>query len=257
MAKPLNWILNNTAPGQILLQSWLSAHGIDRSVSWKYVQNGWLERLAFGVYFRTGRTPDWVDAVQCLQAQWNSQVHVAGLTSLNQQGFSHYLELRRTHVWLCLPTRTYLPGWLNYFNNIKWSAISDRSLNIELGDFLTDIMISGRTIKSSSMELAAYEIANSVPKIITFTYADELFQGLSSLSPRKLQKILSSSQSIRTNRVFLFLAHHNRHIWASRLNETEIKLGTGNRQVEVGGKLDTTYKITAPSKFIDKECFHG
>lgn len=90
MKNYLNWLMQNTLPGQVLLQSWLTRNGIDRKLSYVYVQNGWLRRIAHGVYCRTGREPDWVDAVYCLQTQWEKPVRVAGLTSLALQGYSHY-----------------------------------------------------------------------------------------------------------------------------------------------------------------------
>lgn len=257
MGKNLNWFIKNTAPGSLFLQSWLTEQGIDNRLTWKYAQNGWLTRFDNGVYYRSGREPDWVDAVYCLQHQWKHPFHLAGLTSLNQQGRSHYLALSRPCIWLCVEAKRSVPKWLNLFEKVKWVYITNRRLNVCEDDFLTDVSVNGRTLRASGLELAAYEIVDAVPTLMIFTHAAELFQVFSSLSPKKVQKILNASSAVQTNRLFLFLAHYNGHSWTNRLDEHSIIFGSGNRQIEVGGKLDKTYRITVPSYFIEKNIDHG
>lgn len=101
----------------MLLQSWLTRNGIDRKLSYLYVKNGWLRRIAHGVYCRTGREPDWVDAVYCLQSQWEKPVRVAGLTSLALQGHAHYTEQGKPQVWLALPAYVKLRDGFLPLNN--------------------------------------------------------------------------------------------------------------------------------------------
>jgi hypothetical protein len=47
-----------------------------------------------------------------------------------------------------------------------------------------------------------------------------------------VQSILNRSKAIKTNRLFLFLANYYEHPWISRIDETQIKLGAGKRQVK-------------------------
>lgn len=46
MATKLNWLLQNSAPGDVILQSWLSQHAISPSLAFKYAQSGWLKKEA-------------------------------------------------------------------------------------------------------------------------------------------------------------------------------------------------------------------
>lgn len=250
MRKNINWLFLHTHPGQVMLQTWLTSQGIDRRSSSKYVKEGLLNRLDTGVYYRTGKEPGWADAVHCLQTQWNDQVHLSGLTSLNLQGSAHYLELGNTRIWLNLPPRVYLPKWLQKMPDVKWHSTANNRLDCGNSGFLKDIAVSSLQLKCSTAELAAYEIANNVPELIEFIHADELFQGLISLNPKKLQLILSASQSIKTNRVFMFLAQRNKHKWFERLQMADIKMGSGTRQIEVGGRLNTEFQITVPATLI-------
>jgi hypothetical protein len=233
-----------------MLQSWLTSQGIERGSSSQYVRNGLFKRLGNGIFSRAGKEPDWVDAVYCLQTQWNDRVHVAGLTSLSLQGSAHYLDLNTAHVWLSLPPQVYLPKWLQEITNVKWFSTANNRLNGDEKMFLQEVSVSDLKLKCSSAELAAYEIANNVPQLIDFGHADELFQGLMSLNPKKIQLILSASNAIKTNRIFMFLAQRNQHKWFERLEASEIKMGSGTRQIEAGGKLDTDYQITVPAYLI-------
>lgn len=250
MRKNLNWLFLNTYPGQIMLQSWLTSHGIERGSSSQYVRNGLFKRLGNGVFSRAGKEPGWIDAVYCLQTQWNDRVHVAGLTSLSLQGNAHYLDLNTARVWLNLPAHVYLPKWLQEVPNVKWFSTANNRLTGDQHSFLKEVAISDLILKCSSAELAAYEIANNVPQLIDFGHADALFQGLITLNPKKLQLILSASNVIKTNRIFMFLAQRNQHKWFDRLEANRIKMGSGARQIEAGGKLDTHYQITVPASLL-------
>ncbi|MDE8754181.1 type IV toxin-antitoxin system AbiEi family antitoxin domain-containing protein [Pectobacterium polaris] len=250
MTNYLNWLMQNTLPGQVLLQSWLTRNGIDRKLSYVYVQNGWLRRIAHGVYCRTGREPDWVDAVYCLQTQWEKPVRVAGLTSLALQGYSHYTELGKPQVWLTLPAYIKLPGWFAAFEpSSTFVVLYTSGLSVDVMSFTTELKIGDRRLTGSVPELAAYEVASSVPTQISFEHADALFQGLHLLSPRKLQALLCASHSIKTNRVMLYLAQRNGHPYFQYLDKSGIETGAGKRQIVPGGWLEPDYQITVPKEF--------
>ena len=76
MATKLNWLLQNSAPGDVILQSVKPACHLS-SLAFKYAQSGWLKR-GNGVYARAGREPEWNDALACLQNQLAAPVYVAG-----------------------------------------------------------------------------------------------------------------------------------------------------------------------------------
>jgi hypothetical protein len=55
MSSKINWLLKNTAPGSIVLQSWLTKHGISPQLAAKYNGSDWIHKLANGVYVRSGK----------------------------------------------------------------------------------------------------------------------------------------------------------------------------------------------------------
>lgn len=257
MPSKLNWLLQNTTPGSLVLQSWLTKNGISPSLANKYMHSDWLKKLRAGVYVRNGREPRWSDAVFCLQNQLGVAVHLAGMTSLTYQGRSHYLHLTRQAIWLCVADKTQLPKWFKEFPNVEWLLFSNQKLDTHDEKYLTEVDIGGELLKSSVPELAAYEIANAVPGLLSFEHAAELFQGLVNLSPRKVETLLQSSRSVKTNRLYLFLADHYAHTWVKRIDKSSIDLGAGKRQIVSAGKLDHQYQITVPESFVSRGNSHG
>lgn len=221
------------------------------------MHSNWLQKLRAGVYVRTGREPQWSDAVLCLQNQLGVSVHLAGLTSLAYQGRSHYLQFIRQSIWLCVEDKTALPKWFKEFPGIEWFLLSNQKLAAHDEKYLTEIEIKGEYLRASVPELAAYEIANAVPRSLSFEHAAELFQGLVNLSPRKVEVLLQSSRAVQTNRLYLFLADHYAHAWVKRIDKASIDLGAGKRQIVSGGKLDQKYQITVPESFVSKGNSHG
>ncbi|TNH42085.1 type IV toxin-antitoxin system AbiEi family antitoxin [Photorhabdus luminescens] len=257
MSSKLNWLLQNTTPGSLVLQSWLTKHSISPSLANKYMNSNWLQKLRAGVYVRTGRKPEWSDAVQCLQNQLSIPVHLAGLTSLVYQGRSHYLQLKQQRIWICVKDKAALPKWFKEFPDVDWFLLSNQKLSLLDEKYLTDVEIKGNQLKASIPELAVYEVLDAVPVPFSFEHAAELFQGLVNLSPRKVETLLHSSHAIQTNRLYLFLTDYYAHAWAKRVDKTKIDLGTGKRQVVLGGKLDKQYQITVPEKYLNNGLSHG
>ncbi|EHD22790.1 MULTISPECIES: type IV toxin-antitoxin system AbiEi family antitoxin [Brenneria] len=257
MASKLNWLLQNTDPGSLVVQSWLTEYGISPSLAHKYTQSNWLRKLRAGVYVRVGREPEWSDAVLCLQNQLSIPVHLAGLTSLVYQGRSHYLQLKQQRIWLYVGEKAALPKWFREFPGVEWLLLSNQKLSQLDEKYLIEVEIKGKALKASVPELAAYELADAVPRCITFEHAAELFQGLVNLSPRKVEMLLRASRAVQTNRLYLFLADYYAHPWVKRIDKNNIDLGAGKRQIVAGGKLDKQYQITVPGKFINDGLSHG
>lgn len=264
MPSKLNWLLENTSPGAIILQSWLTANGVSPQLAARYCSSNWLQKLRAGVYTRPGRQPEWQDAVYCLAKQRDMPVYLAGLTSLTHQGKSHYLKFEENSIWLGLPSGATLPLWFKKFPNSRlsadvefsrskpeWTIFTNNKLTKLQKSDLIEIEVKGLTLKASNQELAAFELLSAIPKRLSFEHAANVFQGLVSLRPKRVQSLLERSKSIATNRIFLFLAHYYNHPWASRLDETTIDLGAGKRQIVDNGKFDNSYQITVPKAFIN------
>lgn len=257
MSSKINWLLQNTSPGSLVLQSWLTQNNISPSLAFKYAQNGWLDKLRAGVYARAGREPDWRDALECLQRQLAAPVYLAGLTSLSWQGRSHYLQRKQSQCWLSVENKTLLPKWFKEFPGVDWRMTSGLKLPLLDDKFRTELEVNGKRIAASTPELAAYELLSAVPREISFEHAAELFQGLVNLNPRKVEQLLALSQAVQTKRLYLFFASFYDHAWLKRVDSSKIDLGSGNRQIVTNGKLNTQYQITVPEKFNMKGSNYG
>lgn len=253
MSSKINWLITHTSPGSIVLQQWLTKNGVSYSLTQKYAQSGWLKKLSSGVYYRPETKPDWVDVLQAMDIQLCTPVHLAGLSSLNYQGLSHYLQLRKEQVWVGVKSKQSLPKWFREFPNQDWFYCGNSKFQIAPEMDLKLITVKGKELIASRPELAAYEVVDAIGKQISFGHAAELFQGLVNLSPKRVQSLLERSHAIQTNRVFLFLSHHCGHQWVQHLNETNIELGSGKRQVVEKGRFDERYQITVPESLNAKQ----
>jgi hypothetical protein len=90
-----------------------------------------------------------------------------------------------------------------------------------------------------------------VPDTVSFEHADQLMQGLTSLSPRRLDVLLKGCRHIKVKRLFFFFATRYDYAWLKHLDRKAYDLGSGKRVVAKGGRLDSEYLITVP------EAFHG
>ncbi len=98
----------------------------------------------------------------------------------------------------------------------------------------------------SSPERAILEVLYELPENESFHQADMLMEGLTNLSPTKLNALLTDCRNIKTKRLFLFFADRHNHAWNKRLDRETITLGSGKRVIAKGGRLDSHYHITVP-----------
>ena len=102
----------------------------------------------------------------------------------------------------------------------------------------------------STPERAVLELLDELPERESFHQVDKLMEGLSNLSPRRLQQLLSDCRSVKVKRLFLFFADRHQHAWAKRIKKDDIDLGKGKRMLVKGGKLNSTYQITVPEDLV-------
>ena len=178
---------------------------------------------------------------------------VGGISALSISGLSQYLSLARQSQ-IHLYGDNQLPAWL-----------SRLTLPMQFKGHRTRRLWSGKLLKNkncikehkwatelppvyfSCPEKAFLETLIEVPDRVTFEHADELMQGLMYLSPGKLDILLKECKSIKIKRLFFWLAKRQQHPWFSKININNYDLGSGNRVVAKGGKLDTELSITVPS----------
>ncbi|QQR89806.1 MAG: type IV toxin-antitoxin system AbiEi family antitoxin [Myxococcales bacterium] len=239
--------------GLLAARSWLMDKGLSRHGLDNLLKSGQLVSLAPGVYKRPETTLKWQGLVSSLQRMGNDLL-VGGISALELQGHSHYLSLsslRTVHLYGYDP----LPSWANkvdlaetfkwHGNARLWTAVNNKELK---PDFSIDLSWGDQSapLKASSSERAICELLVDVPEKVSFEHAEQLMQGLVSLSPRRLDAILHQLKHVKAKRLFFWLAQRQGHAWFKKLDPASFDLGHGKRVVAKGGKLDRKYLITVP-----------
>jgi hypothetical protein len=77
----LNHLMRNWPDGEIKSSVWLNAEGYGPNLIQKYKSNNWIEAIGTGAFKKSGDEVKWAAAVECLQKQLNSEVHIGGKTA--------------------------------------------------------------------------------------------------------------------------------------------------------------------------------
>lgn len=250
--------------GVVATRAWLMKQEISRHALDNLIKSEQLKSVANGVYSRADSKPTWQGVVFSLQSILKLDFIIGGLTALEMQGLAHYLSISDKKI-IHLYGKEKMPFWMNsIFADVtfiwhngqdlwggKSKGVKDGHL-INNNDFLKTFSIS-HTWKEgtgdlilSSQERAYLEVLMEVPQNISFEHADQLMQGLTSLSPRSLQKLLEQCNNVKVKRLFLWFAERHNYTWLQKLDVEKIDIGSGNRVLVKGGKLDKKYKITVP-----------
>jgi Transcriptional regulator, AbiEi antitoxin, Type IV TA system/Transcriptional regulator, AbiEi antitoxin N-terminal domain len=265
--RPLNRLERELPEGILVNTAWLKRHGYSRQLLSHYVRAGWLDQPARGVYRRPRGSLTWQQLVVSLQTFLDIPLAVGGRTALELHGYAHYLSHKQPQVHLYGPKPP--PGWFDklrlkarfkYHNDQKLfrkhllaselkkltegGAKSKDSLALSL----TELPLGqwDWTLILSTPERALLELLDELPKHETFHQVDMLMQGMTNLSPRRLQKLLADCKSVKVKRLFFFFADRHSHAWLKPLKSEKFDLGTGKRMLVKGGKLNHAYQITVP-----------
>lgn len=241
--------------GLVTTHKWLMENNFSRHAIDNLVKSNQLESISKGVYVRNVSKITWQSVVFTLQSILKTDLVVGGLTALEMQGLSHYLSLSENKI-VHLFGNDILPGWVSNLDlNIKFVRHTTNSLflenlekNKQLYPFTSerDWDNDNRKLILSTPERAYLEVLLDVPQKVTFEHADQLMQGLTTLSPRSLQRVLEECQNVKVKRLFFWFADRQNYVWLNKINRETITLGSGNRMIVKGGKLDNKYKITVP-----------
>lgn len=250
--------------GLLVDAAWLSRKGYSTSLRSQYVAAGWIERPARQVYRRGRGALNWQQAVISLQSLLDHNLVVGGRTALELLGFAHYIARQAKTVHLYGPAKP--PNWIKrlpihtafeYHNSgrlflhapEKPSSGGDPSAAVRLP---RDLIAQpwgpwGWQVILSSPERALLEVLDELPRRETFHQVDKLFEGLATLSPRRLQHLLADCRSVKVKRLFFFFADRHRHAWLKHINRKAVDLGKGKRMLVRGGRLNAEYQITVPA----------
>jgi hypothetical protein len=269
-ARRLNHLERELPEGLLVDAAWLASHGYPTNLRSHYVARGHLEQPTRRVYRRPRGSLGWQQAVISLQTLLRHPLVVGGRTALELQGYAHYLPQSSQEVHLYGPNHP--PSWLFKLPlDIRFVWHNDRRL---FGDDHSVRKLPGLNWKPdardgsadatsgnfavhpwgqwdwpltlSTPERAILELLDELPARESFHQVDKLMEGLTNLSPRRLQKLLADCKSVKVKRLFFFFADRHTHSWQKHLDKDAIDLGKGKRMLVRGGRLDHAYQITVP-----------
>jgi hypothetical protein len=269
----LHYLERHLPEGLLVDAAWLTKKGYSTSLRSQYLTAGWLEQPARQVYSRTKSSLRWEQVVISLQMLLGYPLTVGGRTALELQGYAHYLPHRIEEVHLYGPVHP--PTWLNklrpsvrflYHNSRK--LFSNEHLRRTDKDLVSAEHAKGGADSAhgsfvvrpwgqwdwplvlSTPERAVLELLDELPERESFHQVDKLMEGLSTLSPLRLQRLLSDCRNVKVKRLFLFFADRYPHAWVKRIKRDEIDLGKGKRMLVKGGRLNSAYQITVPEDLV-------
>ncbi|TYP93996.1 transcriptional regulator with AbiEi antitoxin N-terminal domain [Fodinibius salinus] len=246
--KKINQILQKWPQKTVITTDWLKRQGVSRQSVDNYKNSGWLERIGQGAYKREGDEISWEGALYALQKFQSLSIHVGGKTALELQGYGHYIKIgthEKVILWKTPEVR--LPSWFKSYDG--WAnelEVRSATLFSKEVDTLSDTTVGQVEVQISSAERAVLEYIYDVPKQEGFDEANYIMEGLASLRPKVLQQLLEACNSVRSKRLFMYLAEHHDHSWFKRLDPSKIDFGKGKREIIKGGKLNKKYKIVVP-----------
>ena len=247
----LNNLLRSWSKNTVAVSSWLDRQGVYRQLAGTYVKSGWIERIGQGAFKRAGENVDWSGGLYALQTQLNMSVHPAGKTALQLQGSAHYLpaSFKQAKVVLFGSKNEKLPAW---FKSYEWEVNIRYAMTGLFGDDaglgLTTYSFGNYEIKVSAPEKAAIELCYDVPIRESFDELDQIMAGLTTLRPSMVQDLLEKCGSVKTKRLFMYLAEKHNHAWVKKLDLEKVNFGTGKRSLFSNGHYDNKYKIVVPKQ---------
>ncbi|NQV16705.1 type IV toxin-antitoxin system AbiEi family antitoxin [bacterium] len=247
----INKLISSWPSGLVYTQKHLQKLGYDSQLVHRYIKSGWIEVVGAGAYMKANDNISWRGGLSAIQYQADKVIHVGGKTALFLQGYSHYGVAYESEVFLFAQEKEKLPKW---YENHDWSVkvhfnSTSFQRNVDSKSFV-ELPESQFKIRVSSPERAVLEILYLVPNKQGFDEGYKLIEMLPGLRPTLMQSLLEDSQSIKVNRLFLFMAESIDHPWFASLDAKKIFLGSGKRVIVKNGKLDKKYNITVPHEYI-------
>lgn len=269
----LNQLEKQLPEGLLVDSLWLSAHGFATNLRSHYVATGRLEQPARRVYRRPYGKLSWQQVIISLQTLLlRNPLTVGGRTALELQGYAHFLSHAQSEVHLYGPKPP--PTWLEklplqvrfrYHNDKKLfrnepvhfgttSLAWDVAKN-KLADAGADASFTVQPwgqwdwpLTLSTPERAILELLDELPDHESFDQVDKLFEGLTSLRPRRLEKLLRDCKSVKVKRLFFFFAARHQYSWTKSVKREDFDLGRGKRMLVKGGRFDPILQMTVPKE---------
>jgi hypothetical protein len=270
-AGKLNYLERTLPEGLLVDAAWMERHGYSTSLRSQYVDAGWLVQPTRGTYKRPRGQMTWEKAVISLQTLLEYPLIVGGRTALELEGYGHYVRSGPQIVHLYGLTKP--PAWLDKLpveasfvfhrndklfrsdpvskglTSLAFDIVANRGERADLlqaGALREHFTHAEWPLTVSTPERAFLELLDQLPNRETFNNVDMIAEGLRTLSPRRLQKLLEDCRSVKVKRLFFWFADRHRLSWLPHLDRSRVALGSGKRMLVKGGKLDPIYLITVP-----------
>jgi hypothetical protein len=236
--------------GKVVSASWLEEIGISRDLQKYYLTSGWLESLGRGVYKKPNDLIEWHGALESIQKQTNSKIHIGALTALSIQGLSHYFRLGTETVNLFSSRKEKLPKW---FMDYNWGAeiIHTETTFIATDQGIKLFDFEHSQVLTSTPERAIMECLYLSPDKIDLVECYHLFEGLVNLKPKLVNDLLMTCNSVKVKRLFLYMAEKANHQWFKFLNLDKFDLGKGSRCIVKDGVYQAKYLISVPREIAE------
>lgn len=246
MATKINQIQQMVHPDALLLSSWLEQQGLGRAEQTKCVRNGWLVRVSTGVYALTIGNPTLFSALYSYGMEAKQSYHVGASTALELKGFTHYVSMGKPQAFVFTPLDDRLPKW---FSEHVWNmTLRETSTKVFGDEGVETVSYNGYTLHVSSPERAIMECILLSPAYFNLMDVYYLMEMLTTLRSKLVSALLRCCTSVKVKRLFLYMAEKANHQWFSRLDLTEVSLGSGPRSFSVGGVKDKKYNIIIPKE---------
>lgn len=245
MDKDLNYYL---PVGLFATKKWLLSQKISEHTIDNWLKSGRILNCARGVYRRPELKLEWQGVLASFARMNKEPVYLGGLSVLENQGFGHYLNVKKE---LSFYSSLSKPSWLESLfsdGSLKWRTTrklwpTDSHLfNLKKISWREDFP----SFLQATTEQAYLEMLSSVPEDYSFEFVDQIIQGLVQLSPSKLTPLLKNCKSIKVKRLFFWFAKRHNHDWLKHLSQKDFELGSGKRVIIKKGTLDKEFLITVP-----------
>ncbi|HEY3332963.1 MAG TPA: type IV toxin-antitoxin system AbiEi family antitoxin domain-containing protein [Capsulimonadaceae bacterium] len=262
MTNPESTLRSLLPVGFLATRQWLLANGVPRHLLDNWLKSEKISPVARGVFVRPDTVLTWQGVVASLQ-RMGIALTPGGLTALAMQGLTHYLSPREQRTIQLYGTPK-LPEWANtILPTVQFSRRNCLDIDHTEGSRVGLVPwqmpgvafgVEQPPVQISSPELAIMEVLMDVPAGVSLEHASLLLDGLPTLSPIRLSRLLAVCPSVKVKRLFLWLAEETASPWLARLDLTKLtmesgNLGAGKRMIVKGGILNAKYQITVPREF--------
>ncbi len=190
----------------------LTRLGISHELAYRYLNSGWIERVAHGLFQFAG---DQLRQDECLAflGRLTPQFHVGGKTALAWQGFRHNIASKEIlHLWG--PRNTQLPDWFTERFPAQYTVkvLFDPKLIADFG--LQPLPENPQGVVVSVPERALLEMLSEVGVLQEVEEARHIMESVRSLRKETLQPLLRACKQVKALRLCLSWAHELQLPWA-------------------------------------------